>query len=168
MNDRAPIVGLLFIAAGVLLLLDVLDVIDVLRWNVIVPLILIALGASMLVAGWSATRSSSGPVLDEVTVFSDRDLTGPELFAGGSVTAVFADVELDLRRSTLDGSPVSLVVTIVFGEVKVLVPPSWRVRTTGSALLADVEVHRDEPTGDGPAPELVVRTSGLLGDITVR
>lgn len=172
MNRSTGLLGLALVIVGVLWLLDALDVLDVLRWSVVGPVLVIGLGTSMIVSGWRGKqdehRAVFGPALDETTVLGDRDLVAGPTFSGGSVTAVLADVDLDLRGTELVSSPATLTITTVMAEAKVHVPPSWRVRTSGSALLSDVKVRRPEPPADEGAPELVVQTAGLLGDISIR
>ena len=172
MNRNTGLIGGALVVIGMLWMLEALDIVDVLRWSVIGPILVIAVGASMLLAGLRGRADKrhtlSGPDLSEVAVLSDRDLVAGPSFAGGSVTAVLAEVDLDLRGTELTASPITLVVTAVLAEVDVHVPPSWRVRTTGSALLSEVKIRRDGPQPDGVAPELVVQAAGVLGDVTVR
>ncbi len=172
MNRNVGLLGGALVLLGVLWLLDALDVVDVLRWSMIWPALVIAVGASMVVGGLKGRpgrrQSLAGPDLEEVVVLGDRDLIAGPTFAGGSVTAVLADVDLDLRGTELVSSPATLVVTTVMGEVMVHIPPTWRVQTSGSALLSDVKVRRDHARPDGDAPELIVQTSGVFGDVKVR
>lgn len=172
MNRTTGLLGLALVGVGLLWLLDALELIDVFRWSILGPVLVIALGTSMIVGGLrgrsSRSRTLAGPDLSEVVVLGDRDLSAGPSFTGGSVTAVLADVDLDLRGAEMTASPATLVVTAVMGEVEVHVPAGWRVQTTGSALLSDVKVRREGPPPDGAAPELVVRAAGLLGDVLVR
>ena len=172
MNRNVGLVGGALIILGVLWLLEALDVVDLLRWSVIWPVLIIAVGTSMIVGGLKGRsggrQALAGPDLSEVVVLGDRDLIAGATFAGGSVTAVLADLDLDLRGTELVSSPATLVVTAVLGEVEVHVPPTWRVQTSGSALLSEVKVRRDDAQPDGDAPELIVQTSGVFGDVKVR
>jgi hypothetical protein len=171
-NRNVGLVGGALVILGVLWLLDALDVVDVLRWSVIWPVLVIAVGTSMIVTGLKGRSAKRHPLtepdLSEVVVLGDRDLVAGPTFSGGSVTAVLADVDLDLRGTELVSSPATLVVTAVLGEVDVHVPPTWRVQTSGSALLSEVKVRREGAHPDGDAPELIVQTSGVFGDVKVR
>ena len=172
MNRNVGLLGGALVVIGLVWLLDALDVVDVLRGSVLGPMLLIAVGVSTVFAGLRGRSDRAhaviGPDLSEVAVLGDRDLVAGPVFAGGSMTAVLADVDLDLRGTELTSSPATLVVTAVLAEVDVHVPPSWRVQTTGSALMSDVTVRRHAPQPDGPAPELIIQTAGVFGDVTVR
>ncbi len=134
------------------------------------PLLLIALGIWMMAGRWPAIVRIDGVEdsdTDIVAVFDDRTVQRVGPFAGGSVTAVFGDVRLDLRRATLGPAGATVQVTTVFGDVDLEVPDGWRVRVSGPELLGDVNLRAaHDPPED--APTLQLRVVTIFGDVDIQ
>lgn len=171
------LLGGLLVVIGVLWLLDVADVVAVWRWGVILPVVLIAVGLSRIATSTGRRdRDLVHGSVDTFVLLGERRLHCEGLFEGGSIAAVLADVELDLRAATPAGPIVELSATAILADLDVVVPAGWRVRVDGPVILADVKVPEQLPApgaaaGPMPAdapPELVIRAFGLLGDLTVR
>jgi predicted membrane protein len=62
-------------------------------------------------------------------------------FQGGKLTAAFGGIDLDLTQSDFSGV-VTLQVDVIFGGMKLIVPPHWDVRTEVSNIAAGVEDKR--------------------------
>lgn len=133
------------------------------------PLLLIALGIWLMAARWPSPERIAGlgdSGNDIVVVFDDRVVQRSGPFAGGSVTAVFGDVRLDLRDAWLDPSGTVLQVTTVFGDLDLEVPEGWRVTVSGPELLGDVNLRSPhDPPPDAPVLQLRVVT--ILGDVDI-
>ncbi len=133
------------------------------------PLLLIALGIWLMASRTPVTARIEGleaSDTDIVAVFDNRIVqrTGP--FAGGSVTAVFGDVRLDLRHASLDQAGARLQVTTVFGDLDLEVPDGWRVAVSGPELLGDVNLRAaHDPPDDAPVLQLRVVT--IFGDVDI-
>lgn len=133
------------------------------------PLLLIAFGVWLMVARWPSTSRIPGledSDTDIVAVFDNRVVQRSGPFTGGSVTAVFGDVRLDLRHASLDPAGARLQVTTVFGDLDLEIPEDWRVTVSGPELLGDVNLraaHEPAPT----APVLELRVTTILGDVDV-
>lgn len=171
------LIGGLLVLLGVLWLLDTADVLDVWRWGIVGPLVVIAAGLWRIATAFGgAERDRVDRSVDTFAVLSDRHLHCDGPFEGGSVASVLADVDLDLRAATPASARIDLSATTILADLDIIVPSSWRVRVEGPMILADVEVPDDAPTpaAHGEAgsaeqpPELVVRAFSLLGDVTVR
>lgn len=138
-------------------------------WEVVWPLGFVALGVWLLVRrpGASARDATRDEQVDVVAVFSGRRLaaTAPR-FRGGSVTAVFGGVEVDLTSATIDGEAV-LDAVALFGSVDVVVPLGWRVLIDGPAIFGGHESHVPPPS-DPEAPTLRVRATAIFGGIDVK
>lgn len=168
--------GGLLILLGLLWLLDTADVLDVWRWGIVGPLLLIAFGLWRIATSFGRVQGEEvhGSV-DTVVVLGERRLHCDGPFEGGSIASVLADVDLDLRHATLAASSVELSATTILADLDIVVPAAWRVRVEGPVILADVKVPDDvarpgRATGAAPddRPELVIRAFALLGDLTVR
>ncbi len=137
--------------------------------TVLWPLSLIALGIWLMAARWPVAARIEGleaSDTDIVAVFDNRVVqrTGP--FVGGSTTAVFGDVHLDLRHASLDPAGATLQVTTVFGDLDLEVPEGWRVTVSGPELLGDVNLRAaHDPPDDAPALQLRVVT--IFGDVDI-
>ena len=62
-------------------------------------------------------------------------------FQGGKLTAAFGGIDLDLTQADFSGI-VTLQVDVIFGGMKLVVPPHWDVRTEVSNIAAGVEDKR--------------------------
>jgi len=62
-------------------------------------------------------------------------------FQGGKLTAAFGGIDLDLTQADFSGV-VTLQVDVIFGGMKLIVPPHWDVRTEVSNIAAGVEDKR--------------------------
>lgn len=136
------------------------------------PLLLIALGIWLMAARWPTVYrvegldGLEGSDTDIVAVFDDRVVQRSGPFDGGSVTAVFGDVRLDLRHTTLDLAGARLQVTTIFGDLDLEVPEDWRVTVSGPELLGDVNLRAvHDPPVD--APVLQLRVTTIFGDIDI-
>ncbi|MFK0246083.1 LiaF transmembrane domain-containing protein [Amycolatopsis azurea] len=83
------------------------------------------------------------------------------------VSAIFGGATLDLRRARIDeGATVDAFA--LFGGVKVLVPPGWRVSLGGLPFMGGLE-DKTNGTGDLPAeaPVLTVNGTAIFGGVEV-
>ncbi len=169
------LIGGLLVVLGVLWLLDTADVLDVWRWGVIGPLVVIGVGLWRIVTAFGgAERDAVYGSVDTFVLLGDRHLHCDGPFEGGSIASILADVDLDLRGATLATSSVELAATTILADLDIVVPAAWRVRVEGPVILAEVKVpdevaHPDGEAGAAPddRPELVIRAFSLLGDLTV-
>ncbi len=177
------------IAAGVFLVLGNLNILHVTA-GVIWPLILIALGATMLVGRvewpdvpwppmpnqWgSRTRQASffGNRLSESVVFSNaKRRVESGNFEGGKLDAVFGGIVMDLTGATISTPDrrVDIEANAVFSGIELLIPRTWRVERAGAAVFGAFEDKtvppRPEPGFDPPV--LVIRGDAVFGAIVVR
>ncbi len=135
------------------------------------PLGVIALGAWLLVRRPSSRSSRPGTSADDgfdvAVLFSGRSLvnSSPD-FRGGSATAVFGGVDVDLTGAhILDGAEVEAVA--VFGGVELVVPPGWRVVVDGPAIFGGNENAVPAPL-EPDAPTLRVRATAVFGGVEVK
>jgi len=108
--------------------------------------------------------SSEGMVHEEV-IFSDstQHITSQE-FSGGQVHCVFGNIELDLTQARLAEGSHTLNLSIAFGGITVIVPPSWKVEMKMSSILggfADKRVTVKEKID--PTRSLIIRGSAVFG-----
>lgn len=161
------------IAAGVLLLLFQLDLVEGSVWNVVWPSVLVLLGLVILVRqGRRSGRAAAGTgdmVRSSAVFGGDNIVSRSQGFRGGSVTAIFGGATVDLRRANLAPEGADLDVTAAFGGVEILVPRGWKVALSGTPIFGgyDDKTEADvPPTPD--APELRMDAFVLFGGVDVK
>lgn len=89
-------------------------------------------------------------------------------FQGGKITAAFGGIELDLTSADFSGV-VTIQVDVIFGGVKMVVPPHWDIRTEVSNIAAGLEDKRFFRDG-GVDPNKVVILKGtiLFGGLEIK
>lgn len=139
LTRSAPVAGaLVLIVAGLVLEAGALDLFNVDFWQLFWPVLLIAIGASLLLPralGHRATVDDADTVR-YFTAFGGREdrLSSPA-FQGGTITALFGGVELDLRDAALAAGGAAMDVTAAFGGVNIAVPQDWVVEISGIPLF---------------------------------
>lgn len=135
----APLAGaLVVIVAGLVLEAGALGLLPVDFWELFWPVILIAIGASLLLPRAMGHRASADSA-DSVSYFAAfggrEDRLASTSFQGGTITALFGGIELDLRDATLAAAGAAMDVTTAFGGVNIYVPPDWVVEISGMPLF---------------------------------
>lgn len=89
-------------------------------------------------------------------------------FQGGKITAAFGGVDLDLTTVDFTGV-ITIQVDIIFGGVKMIVPPHWDIRTEVTNIAAGIEDKRYFREG-GVDPNKVVVLKGtiLFGGLEIK
>lgn len=159
-----------FGVVGLVLLGVTTDVLASSALAVLWPLGIIAVGLWLLLRRpGAAERAATSPeqTIDVVAMFSGRRMANTaRRFRGGSVTAVFGGVEIDLADATIEGEA-TLDAVALFGGVDVFVPQGWRVVMDGPAIFGGHDSHVPAPT-DPDAPTLRVRATALFGGVEVK
>lgn len=151
-------------AAGAVLLLDRLRVLDVGVGDYLWPLGVILAGVGITLGATARSQDA-----DHVTALAfwwgaERRSTSRR-FRGASLTAIMGGVELDLRDADIEGTA-RVDVFAFWGGVDIKVPRTWVVRTTGLPLLGGWENSTDAPPNGGPV--LDVRLVTIMGGAEVR
>ncbi|UZD24568.1 cell wall-active antibiotics response protein [Algoriphagus halophytocola] len=91
-------------------------------------------------SGVSGTSFSDSVSIDSImSGINKRMLT--KNFQGGKLTAAFGGIDLDLTQTDFTGM-VTLQVDVIFGGIKLVVPPHWDVRVEVTNIAAGVEDKR--------------------------
>jgi predicted membrane protein len=170
-RPRSVLGPAIFVIAGVVLLLFTLDLIQGSALAVIWPVALIALGLIVLfrhgrgrgvvAQGEDGLRASA--------IFGGHEVSSrSRSFKGGSATALFGGVELDLRQAQLDPEGARLDVSALFGGVDILVPRGWRVQVQGTPIFGGVENKAEGEAVEVDSPELVVDALAIFGGVDVK
>ncbi len=105
-----------------------------------------------------------------LAVFGEQKRRGRWLVRNGlDVKAIFGSVELDLTEAVLEQRELTISVSSIFGEVKLIVPEGVMVVNEGAAFLGErnMSVSQETPyTADTPIVH--VRGLTLLGNVEAR
>ncbi|MGI5827538.1 MAG: LiaF transmembrane domain-containing protein [Patescibacteria group bacterium] len=163
--------GGLFIA-GIGAALQASQLYDVSFWNVLWPFLLIWMGISILFKHprqRKFTTPSKDVIkaddLDENIEFSEVTVVvDSKDFRGGRIRLAFGQVKVDLTQAKLSKSGAELAIDASFGGVNVFVPKTWKVRSTGTAVLGS---WKNETGTGGKSPVLTVSGSVNFGEVTI-
>lgn len=108
-------------------------------------------------------------ILDSVNVFAgSHQNVYSKNFKGGDVIAIFGGCDLNLTQTDFEGSIIIEVVAI-FGGVKIIVPPSWEVKSEVTAVFGGMDDKRAVgPANDQPKKILIIKGVALFGGVEIR
>ena len=169
-RDRgAAASGTLLAAAGGLLLLDSLYVIDVDLWD-LWPLVLVAIGFRMLSHARSVPAATDES--DESTESCSAFLGSVERrnrsadFRGGWASACMGGVNLDLTRADMAGDRAEIQISVMMGGVEIRIPEDWATELKVTPIMGGVE---DKTRGPAVATKrLVLKGTVLMGGVEIR
>lgn len=167
--------GGMLVFFGIVLELQKLRILHVRLWD-LWPLAIIAVGVLMLWRALFPPRIEPGTIhtsearVNQYTVFGGVDVkANSQAFEGGTATAIFGGVELDLRHAKITKSPAILFTDAIFGGVEVKVPENWRVTTEAQAFFGGVDAHKVLPVREGePDQHLVIKGLVAFGGVEVK
>ena len=170
-NLTGPIVLIVIAGTVQLLALDVISGDVIAAWW---PLLVVLLGLSLLAGHWRGRRrvpSIGADDFDLIGVFggTERRVTS-RAFRGGTATAVFGGVEVDLRDAAVAEPPAVVTATALFGGIDLEVPEDWVVVTDVLPVFGAVEEDRRRPAADAPREgeaDLIVTGFVGFGGITI-
>ncbi|RZN61460.1 LiaI-LiaF-like domain-containing protein [Methanonatronarchaeum sp. AMET6-2] len=141
-NLSGPIIIILVFGLLQLYLLDVLTMAVLRDWW---PLIIIAIGLSILL-NWFRSPTTKTDDTDTIDLFAmlggvETMITSKE-FLGGSLTAIFGGVNLDLRDSKPKHRHTTINSLVLFGDADIKVPEDWELKMTITPILGDVKDNR--------------------------
>jgi len=89
-------------------------------------------------------------------------------FKGGDLTTVFGGIQLNLIKADIEG-PVTISSDIVFGGMKLYIPPTWDLKIETTAIFGGVEDKRpilDDATID-PNKTITLTGNCIFGGIEI-
>lgn len=161
--------GLLLMAAGVSIGLNAYGVIDVSIWKLFWPVVLIAVGLMMVFSIGSTNREraeESGTNDNEkVAIFYGEESRVRGDYTGGSLTAVFGGVDLDLRQANIKDGAVIDVFTFC-GGINISLPDDVIVENEVRGVLGG----SDDKTVPKPSAKKTIYLRGecVLGGLEIK
>ena len=161
--------GLAMLLIGSFLLLKSHDIVDFNIFSLIAPIIIIAIGLSVLVNTQNRAKIPTGTkdVDDIVAVLSGSESrNASKNYKGGKITTVFGGVSLDLRDATIKEDAHLDIFTLCAGA-EIRVPRDWKVIVKATAIAGGVE-NKAEGSEDHKGPVLVITGTVALGGVEIK
>jgi hypothetical protein len=163
--------GLLLMAAGVSVGLNAYGIIDVSIWKLFWPVVLIAVGLMMVFSIGSGRRkryekstSDSGDN-EKIAIFYGEESRVKGDYTGGSATAIFGGVDLDLRQAKIKDGAVIDIFTFC-GGVSLSLPDDVIVKNEVRGILGGSE---DKTVSKSSAKKTIhVRGECVLGGLEIK
>ena len=178
-TEKEKISSLVFITAGVLLLLAAQDVFSFeVAWKAILATVLIAIGISIVVKSIFRGKNDKevekkiedlkdDKVMDsQMAVFSGTDrVYNDEVFSGANLMAVFGGVDLDLRKAKFTKDTV-IRAFCLFGGIDIKVPENVQVKIKSGFIFGGISDERKGDTDKGKYT-IYLDAAGGFGGVSV-
>lgn len=174
-TEREKTGNVIGIAVGVFLLLYCQDIVSFsMLWKLLVPAVIVIIGANMVFAGLFGNKAneiiaklkqSGGETKVGCATFSGCKLNyDGEVFEGAELTAVFGGVKCDLRKAIIE-KDCAIQVSAIFGGIDILVPDNINVKVSSNSIFGGVSnktsAHKDAPT-------LYISGTCLFGGVDIK
>ena len=161
--------GLLLMTIGVSIGLGAYGVINISVWKIFWPVMLIAIGLMVGVGSGGHKRSKKSPAdvsgNEKIAIFYGEESRVKGDYTGGSVTAIFGGVELDLRQAKIKDGTVIDVFTFC-GGVNINMPDDVIVKNEVHGILGGSE---DKTVSKSSAKKTIyLRGECVLGGLEVK
>lgn len=162
--------GLLFIVAGIWLLLESFAVVTI-SFVDLWPLLLVLFGVSLVWRGLRGARhradTDGNSTLSGVAVLGGVHRgNNSRAFRGGDLTAIMGGCDIDLRQAAIDGEAV-IDVFAMWGGIEIKVPEDWTVSSRVVPILGGFE-DKTRPQRGATTHRLVIRGFAIMGGIEVK
>ena len=170
-SARSNFAAIALFAVGGILLIANFDFLPFTAGELFLPVALIAIGAGLLFVRSGMRRDAdASQSVNAFAAFGGQEVQSRSgQFRGGSATALFGGVTLDLRNATLDPDGAGIDTFAAFGGVDILVPRGWRINASGMPFFGSFgdSTDREEPVEPG-APTLTVSGVAMFGAVDVK
>ena len=161
--------GLLLMTIGVSIGLGAYGVINISVWKIFWPVMLIAIGLMVSVGSGGRKRSKKSAAdvsgNEKIAIFYGEESRVKGDYTGGSVTAIFGGVELDLRQAKIKDGAVIDVFTFC-GGVNINMPDDVIVKNEVHGILGGSE---DKTVSKSSAKKTIyLRGECVLGGLEVK
>ena len=157
--------GLLFLSAGATIGLRALHIVDVNFWQIVWPILFIAVGSAVLFSLVKDGKISKTKAKHMAAAWSGQSEKVEGKYTGGTVSSVFGGVDLDLRQADIkDGAVIE--VFVLFGGVDIIAPNDVVVKNEATAIFGGV----DDKTNPGAKAKktLYIRGECFFGGIELK
>lgn len=100
--------------------------------------------------------------IDSVSIFNGlKKRILSKKFRGGESVTIFGGTEINLLDADFEGA-VELESVVIFGGLKLIVPPNWEVRTNVTSILGGVEDKRSNAVQVMPDDKVLILTGVVI------
>lgn len=161
--------GLLLMTIGVSIGLGAYGVINISVWKIFWPVMLIAIGLMVGVGSGGRKRSKKSPAdvsgNEKIAIFYGEESRVKGDYTGGSATAIFGGVDLDLRQAKIKDGAVIDIFTFC-GGVSISLPDDVIVKNEVRGILGGSE---DKTVSKSSAKKTIyLRGECVLGGLEVK
>jgi predicted membrane protein len=170
-NPAGKVGGLIVGAAGILLLLNNIEQVQLFKHISFWPVILILAGLWFLFRGGKEPTVIDKDSLNLVALFSGNSgKVVSQNFKGGSSVSIFGGTEIDFREAKLSGGEAKFDVFAMFGGADVYVPEGWEIVVKGLPLFGglDDKTAAPEREGDEESQTLLINYLAMFGGVDVK
>jgi len=170
-NPAGKVGGLIVGAAGVLLLLNNIEQVQLFKHISFWPVILILAGLWFLFRGGKEPTVIDKDSMNIVALFSGNSgKVISQNFKGGSSVSVFGGSEVDFREAKLAGGQAKFDVFAMFGGADVYVPEGWEIVVKGLPLFGGLDDKTAATSReDVEEPQtLVINYLAMFGGVDVK
>lgn len=176
-SQREKTGNLIGLLIGVFLLLCCQDVLEFdMLWKLVLPVIIIIIGAKMIFGSIFGNKSaevmnnikqSGGVVKNATATFSSVNMNcNGEVFTGAELTAVFGGVKCDLRGAIIDRDCV-INACGIFGGIDIFLPENVNVKINSNSLFGGVSDKKGRNSQNNRVTVYVNGTC-IFGGVDVR
>ena len=137
------------------------------------PVVLIALGFTMVAGGLRRGRGAAGSAdsssaLHASAIWSsvDQKVVTTD-FQGGEVTAIMGGHDIDLRPAKMAGGTAVIDLLVMMGGVDLRIPEDWTVSCEAVPIMGAVENHTRPPAGEVRG-RLILKGFVMMGGVEVK
>ena len=175
-GDEKKTGNIICLTIGILLLLAAQDVIDFdILWKLIVPIIIVAIGISMIFKDTinkelnekiKTLNNKTGEKNEYCATFSGQEIKlDNEEFDGGTLTAVFGGIKMDLRNAKIKNDIV-INTSSIFGGIDIMVPENVLVKVKSSSIFGGAS---NKTTANEKAKVTIyVNASCIFGGVEIK
>ncbi len=166
-NPRNWLVPSFIILLGSLYQLRELGAVSFQPWQVFWPLVLVAVGSSLLFRRSYADAAVSKNERDDVfALMGGSNITNSaKQFKGSRVTAIMGGAQIDLRKSTITDDAVIELFSI-WGGVEIVVPNNVQIVNKINCILAGSEDNTSQKV-DKKSPRLTITGDLIMAGATI-
>jgi predicted membrane protein len=113
-------------------------------------------------------HSSTEDFIDATTIFGGihKSIVSKD-FKGGDITVFMGGSEINLSQADINGVVV-MDITQIMGGTKLIVPPTWEIRSNITSVFGNVEDKRQKDRITNPDKVLVIDGTSLFGGIEIK